>query len=346
MNIFLVPHTWARHVAVGLFVAGAGLVTWWLLLALQVVVLPAIGFMLSPGWDGPLYLGLGGGAIAFTSVLAEQSLRRQPVLQRTMLPVAAGLVSFMATMISYLMLQAIHGALASESMAPLVTDPGYSSLRYRVLQWCAAGVMSGFGPAAVRVISTRSLRGLFDHVAGGLASGLMGAAFWHFFSYYGVPFLDLSDDLYLGPAMGLFGWGLAHGMLVWGIPSELYAGWVRVLSPHRFGHRIPVDRIDGKAAERFVGHFPRGLDMYLPADKGVAELHVSFVADGQGEYAVRGLSQAPILLKRPLERVDLRYDPRRPAPLQTELRMEDRVFLGQGDAQTELEFLLLPKEET
>jgi len=53
-----------------------------------------------------------------------------------------------------------------------------------------------------------------------------------------------------------------------------------------------------------------------------------------------------ILANHPLERVDLRYDPRRPAPLETDLRMEDRVFLGAGAAQTEVEFLLLPKEET
>ena len=44
------------------------------------------------------------------------------------------------------------------------------------------------------------------------------------------------------------------------------------------------------------------------------------------------------------QRIDLRYDPRRPAPLETELSMEDRILVG-GDGQTVVEFLLLPKEE-
>jgi hypothetical protein len=49
-------------------------------------------------------------------------------------------------------------------------------------------------------------------------------------------------------------------------------------------------------------------------------------------------------VKRPLERIDLRYDPRRPAPLETTLDMEDRILVGPG-GDTEIEFLMLPKEE-
>jgi len=93
-----------------------------------------------------------------------------------------------------------------------------------------------------------------------------------------------------------------------------------------------------------VGHFPRGLDLYLPADQAVAELHISFIVDGNSRYAVRGLSIQPTQVKRFLERVDLRYDPRRPAPLETELKMEDRILLGPG-GETVVEFIMLPKEE-
>jgi hypothetical protein len=207
---------------------------------------------------------------------------------------------------------------------------------------------SGFAPLLARMGMARKLRGMgiFDHLAGGLSAGLFGAAAWYFLGFYGVRFLGMPPDMYIAGAWGIFLWGLAHGLLVWGIPRDLYAAWVRVLSPHRFGHRIPIDRLDGKASERFLGHYPRGLDMYLPADKGVAELHVSFVSDGEQNYALRGLSQVHLQVKRPLEAIDLRYDPRRPAPLEAELEPEDRIFLGSGAAQTELEFVLLPKEES
>ena len=79
-------------------------------------------------------------------------------------------------------------------------------------------------------------------------------------------------------------------------------------------------------------------------EQGVAELHLSVVVDERYRYAVRGLSVQPTLVRRFLERIDLRYDPMRPAPLETQLSMEDRVVLGEAGA-SELEFILLPKEE-
>jgi hypothetical protein len=51
------------------------------------------------------------------------------------------------------------------------------------------------------------------------------------------------------------------------------------------------------------------------------------------------------MVKRMMESVDLRYDPRRPAPLETTLQNEDRIVMGAGGTQSEVEFLLLPKEE-
>ena len=78
----------------------------------------------------------------------------------------------------------------------------------------------------------------------------------------------------------------------------------------------------------------------------LAELHASFLVDEERRYAVRGLSVHGVEVKRSLERLDLRYDPSRPAPLETSLQMEDRVVLRTEDGkETVLEFLLLPKEE-
>jgi len=84
---------------------------------------------------------------------------------------------------------------------------------------------------------------------------------------------------------------------------------------------------------------------YLPVEQGVAELHTSFVRTSDARYTVRGLSQQPTLVKRPLERIDIRYDPARPAPLETELRSEDVVILSDGRNEAQVEFVMLPKEE-
>jgi hypothetical protein len=345
MNIFLVPYTWARHLAVSFVVGSAALLTWWVILQCEIVVFPLIRFGWRQGAEGAFLLSITAGVIAFVSVLADMSLRRAAIWWRAGLPVAAGLVSMILAMICCGMSTGAVSLLASKVMQGLANDPSFTSLRYTILMWAGAGIASGTGPLAARIAYTRKPWGIFDHLVGGLTSGAIGGAVWHYFGYFGIEILGVPEDLYYAPAFGLLTWGFLHGLLVWGVPAELYAGWIRVLSPHRFGHRIPIDGAPGAQSERFIGHFPRGLDMYLPADKGVAELHVSFVTDGQQRYALRGLSQHPTTVKRPLERVDLRYDPRRPAPLETDLQPEDRVFLGTGNAQTEVEFLLIPREE-
>jgi hypothetical protein len=227
----------------------------------------------------------------------------------------------------------------------------------------AAGFAAGFGPLAVRRFHAWLTRNwawggrdptgpqpapswlefagtVFAHLGGGSVAGAVAAIAWHVPAYYSA----IQGELYVASALASFSFGFLHGLLVWPLPDDLYAGWIRVLSYERYGLRIPVPHADGTPAERFVGHFPRGLDLYLPADVGVAELHLSFTK-GRGDlYTVRGLSIAPTLVKRFLERIDLRYDPRRPAPLETPLHMEDRVLIG-DKAQTEIEFLMLPKEE-
>lgn len=366
MNIYLIPYTMARHVVVALPVAAAALVAWWISLVTVVAVGP-IFHRFSFWWiqqvEGAWFLGNVAAAVAFTSVLIEGSLRRRALHFRVGYAVIAGLLAVLVTWLCYLVWMPIEPYLGTRAMREVLSDPSLVTLRYKLPLWLAAGWASGLGPLVARVgqkvVVWRFKIGadphqstdvelnlaeigqmLFYHLVGGAVAGMCGAAVWHMFGFYDW----IAGDLYLASALGALVWGTVHGLMVWGIPDELYAGWVRVLSAERYGLRIPVPHADGSAAERFVGHFPRGLDLYLPAEQGVAELHVSFVVDADHHYTVRGLSVQPTVVKRFLERIDLRYDPRRPAPLETSLGMEDRILIG-PNGETELEFLMLPKEE-
>lgn len=351
MNIVLVPYTWARHLNVALVTGSAALVGWWVLLFFTVVIRPVIGIGFAHWFEGAALLALASGLIAGTSILAEMSLRRLGPLYRFGLPVITALFAGLFTLLMFGVMTLIVRLVTPSSLEALINDQHFASYRFRFLQWAFAGIASGVAPFIIRAILFRKWLIGFDHLGGGLSAGVLGGVVWHFLSYFGIavpgskPIVYLiPPDMYLATALALFTWGFLHGLLVWAIPDELYAGWFRVMDGARAGHRIPIDHVTGGPSERFVGHFPRGLDMHLPEEKGVAELHVSFVTDGQGRYAVRGLSQAPTNVKRFLERVDLRYDARRPAPLETELSNEDTVSLGaKGD--TVIEFLLLPKEE-
>jgi hypothetical protein len=338
MNIFLIPHTWARHAAMGLVVGGAALLNWWVFIHWIVWAGPTLqryGMLPTVGAEGAWFLATTAAAVAGASTLAEHSLRRSPLWKRVAFTLAAWLLTFLIALLGYWMMQVItRYVFTSREMRPVVADPSLASLRARLLSWLAAGVASGLGAVVIRRFA-----GFFTHFFGGVTAAGVGAAVWQWLGY------QLVGDLYLASALACFVWGLVHGLLVWPIPSELYAGWIRVLSDTRYAWRVPVDRVDGQASERFVGHFPRGLDLFMPVEDGVAELHTSFVVHGDHRYAVRGLSQQPTVVKRFLETVDLRYDPRRPAPLETDLHMEDRVIMGHGAQQSEVEFLLLPKEE-
>ena len=86
--------------------------------------------------------------------------------------------------------------------------------------------------------------------------------------------------------------------------------------------------------------------MFLNADEGVQELHLSLRVDEKQRYSARGLSLMPTTVKRFLERVDLRYDPRRPAPLETRLSSGDRIRIGDAESFAEVEFIMLPREES
>ncbi|MCB9675084.1 MAG: hypothetical protein H6737_08200 [Alphaproteobacteria bacterium] len=366
MNIFLVPYTWIRHVVVALNTGGAALLTWYAIQIWIIGLAPTfhgIGLYWNQAFEGTMFLSGIGGMIAFTSVLAEGSLRRRAMTWRMMYAVLGGGLTFFGTVATYLFFRMLVPYMSTEDYVEVVEDASLVTLRYTLALWALAGVMSGLGPYAARKIQRFAARAfgfavdgavrpianpwsvrfaeLFFHTGGGFAAAVFGAAAWQLMGQY----REWGGDLYLASAAAAFIWGFGHGLLTWGIPDDLYAGWIRILSAERYGLRIPIDKVDGTPSERFVGHFPRGLDMYMPAEHGVAELHTSFVVDRSHHYAVRGLSIQPTVVKRFLERINLGYDPRRPAPLETQLKMGDRILMGVGKDYSEVEFLLLPKEE-
>lgn len=332
MNIFLVPYTRWRHLAMALWCGGFGLVAWWVVLSLTVVGGPKW----EPRWDGPVLLGAIATFVAASSVLGEDNLRRQPLLKRIARTALAALIAVANTLLWYWLWHTLSPLVLPDEWAVDAADSSLVSLRYRVGAFFMGGLSTGLAGTFVR-----RFQHFVSHVAGGITAALAGGAAWH---VLGSNFQGLTDLYLAGAGLG-FVWGFVYGLFTWPIPEELYAGWIRVLSPTRFGRRIPVDDPEGNPKERFVGHFPRGLDLFLPVDDGVLEMHVSVAKDQKGRYTARGLSLAPTRVKRFLERVDLRYDPRRPAPLETRLSSGDRIILGEGEHQAELEFLMLPKEE-
>ncbi len=366
LNIFLIPYTWLRHFAMALWCGVAGLLAWFAVLSLIVsgkVYWP-------PDADGPTLMVCVSAAVAMAAIAGEGSLRRLGPLGQLWRIALTGALSAFFTSIWYAFWHAMAGSLlfSGDQWAEDAADASLVSLTFRIGAFAMGGLGSGCAVLMLRIIdgvSGEALRrraakkrqesglapiphiprtnpSFLSHLAGGLAAGLAAGMCWHLL---GSGYEYFSGDLYLaGAGMGL-AWGFTFGLLTWTVPDELYAGWVRVLSDYRYGRRIPVDALDGSAKERFVGHFPRGLDLYLPAETAVSELHVSVAVDGKRQYKARGLTLQPTLVRRFLERINLRYDPQRPAPLETRLSSGDRIFLGEGDQQTELEFIMLPREE-
>ena len=337
MNIFLLPYTWPRHIAMGLWCGGAGLLAWWALLSFYILVGPSW----SPSWDGPLLMVSISATVAVASVLGEGNLRRRRLLSRAwrLLLVLASAVGF--TLVWYTLWHQISLRLIASFFPALefdALDASLVNLKFHIGAFAMCGMSTGMAAMISRGIG--GWRGMVSHLGGGMAAGLAAGTVW-----YSLHNSSFYHDLYLsGAGMG-FTWGFVFGVLSWGIPDDLYAGWLRVLSYRRFGHRVPIDAQGLAAKERFVGHYPRGLDLYLSPEDGVMEMHISVAVDSSQRYWLRGLTLQPTLLRRFLERIDLRYDARRPAPLQTRLRSGDRVILNEGEQHAELEFLMLPREE-
>jgi hypothetical protein len=333
VNIFLIPYTWLRHLSMALWCAGAGLLAWWAALTWVVWIGPSW----PPEYDGPILMCVVSGAVACASVLGECNLRRLPMLSRLWRVALATGLSVAFTGIWYTLWHSVGHALlfTAPDAAGDAADASLVSLRFRLGAFAMGGLSCGIGPLIVRKGAH-----LVPHLVGGIASGLAGGLAWHLFNF------TVDTDLYVAGAMLGATWGFTYGLLAWPIPDALYAGWLRVLSANRFGRRIPIDSQDGSPKERFVGHFPRGLDLFQPMEDGVMELHLSVAVDSKQRYKARGLSLAPTVVRRLLERVDLRYDPRRPAPLETRLSSGDRIRMStQGGGFSEVEFVMLPREE-
>jgi hypothetical protein len=334
VNIFLIPYTWMRHVAVALVCAAAALMGWWVLLA-ATVYFP----FWTVEWDGALYIAMLCFTSAGASTMAEASYRRSPLWKRGLYTFASASLSGSIAIIGYWGWSAFLGPLIFSAVgAADLSEPTLVSLRYRLPGFLLAGMQAGLGPLALR-----KGQGVFSHFGAGAAAGLLAGATWYTLGYP-KSFIGLSD-LYLASAAGAVVFGGTFGLLAWGIPDSLYAGWLRIVSESRHGRRIPIDGADGGPRERFLGHFPRGLDVFLPAEDGVMELHISIMVTRKQEYRARGLTLQPTIVKRFLERVDLRYDPRRAAPLETRLSSGDRLLLGPQNDPTVVEFIMLPREE-
>jgi len=332
VNIYLIPYTWLRHLAMAFWLGVVALVVWWLLLTWTMLG----PFDMGPSMDGYLFVCVQAAMIGGASTLGEANLRRLAIPSRLWRVLLSMAICSVTAIIAYTVWSRGLMAVLDETIwAENARDPSLASLKFRVGAFAAGGLASALGPLAIR-----KGEGVIAHLFGGLAAGLAGGATWYLMSF-GL----IASDLYLAGAAASLAWGCAHGLLVFGIPDALYAGWLRVLSANRYGLRIPVDAPDRGAKERFIGHFPRGLDLFLPVDEGVLEMHVSVAVDKKQRYTARGLSLHPTHVRRLLEKIDLSYDARRPAPLTTRLSSGDRVVMSDGQAEAHFEFLMLPREE-
>jgi len=364
MELERIPYTWTRHLAAGLKAGSNMLVVWLVFQAFVVGAAPSLeesGFYWLREAEFFVLLSTAAAVLAWTSVATEWGVRKRRLFWRFFYSSVAGFAAWVFTLLLMLIVQALLLASGGEVWGETLTDPSLVSLRYRGAFWVAAGLGSGLGPwmarsmrffqdrlgfddgtgPAIKPRWTSLVTELYHHLMAGLTGSLLGASIWY--ACYALPWLG--SDLYIGSALGLVVWGVVHGSIAWILPEDLYGGWARLLTGQRFGKRIFLGKLDGVHTERFLGHYPRGLDLFVDATQGVEELHVSMVNDGRGRFTVRGLSYAPTRLRRFLEAIDLSYDVSRPAPLETQLSMEDRILVGSA-GETEFEFLMLPLDES
>ena len=327
MNIYLIPYKWTRHLSMGYWCATFGLSTWWLLQ----IFLSQSSMSWPANLDGVIWLTSLSSVIAAGSTLGEGNLRRWRFRDRLWKSLTAGGIAFGASLGGYYLWMLLVRLVIGEEGV----DSNLLNYQYRIGAFILMGVASGLGAVTVR--KWNGMIQLFTHLFGGFTAGLGAAVIWGLtwsaFELY---------ELYYASAFASTGFGFLFGVCVWGVPDDLYAGWIRVISHHRFGHRIPIDPGATEPRERFVGHYPNGLDLYLPPESSAMELHTSFRVDKEQRYYLRGLSVYPTRMKRFLEWVRLDYDPRSPVPVETQLESEDRIRMGDA---AEIEFIVLPREE-
>ncbi len=345
MNIFLVPYTWLRHLQTAFWCGIFSLLAWWVYISWFLL----LGPFWSPSMDGYVWCNTLVVFTAMGAVLCEGSLRRSPLRWRLLKLATAGGVGFLSNFILFFLYKGFLGSLVFSLLniiKPLVGgdvvdielgDPHRIIFQHQLTLFVLSGLSVSIG-----TLFARKWDGwvhVANHLLGGVFSGLALAATWAYFLYFAPSY---GSHLYFSAAIGSLMFGLVFGLSAWTIPDSLYAGWIRVLSPTRFGYRVPIDAKPGMAKERFIGSYTNGLDIYLPPQEGVMELHISAYVDEKQRYYVRGLSQKETILSRFLEKIRMNYDPASPAPFETELSSEDRVQLGE---QAEVEFIMLPREE-
>jgi hypothetical protein len=336
----LPPVPWARHLWLSAATGGAAALGWWVALYIvQTLAVPSF-------WVGPLWLALVVGSSVGAALIADAvGTGREPVRAALWValcgPAAAGTVA-VGTAVSVALVDLV-------ARGTVLDQDGLVSLRGQLLAFVTAGSAAGCWLGAGRLLPRLARRWwpdlevaddapwpirLAEHVAAGAVAGGAWAAVWFAFGVYG----GLGGDLFAGAALGSTIFGLLLGLLAGNAPRRAWAPWLRVRRGARAGTRVPLVDEAGRPLERFVGHFPRGLDLFLPFETGAAEVHVSVTVDALGDVVVRGHSVAPTVLKRFLETVDLAYDPRAPAPVEAVIAPGEIVRVGD----VELEVLYLP----
>ena len=308
------------------------LLCWWFFLSYLLLVGP----FWSPYWDSFFSGWLLVLSCAGANILGEAGLRRwngKQIVKKILLLLG---VSFL----SYLLLLSIWNVIFS--MFSNVSNTSHVMvLRYRLGDFICAGLATGI---SVLVGQKWGWQNVINHLMAGLFAGLGAAALRTTPYFLEQMSSDLfTNDLYFAGAVSCVSFGFLFGISAREIPEELYVGWVRVLTGSRFSQRIPIDALEQKNKERFLGHYPNGLDLYLPANEGILELHASIVhSPSTSQYILRGLSLEQTKMKRMFEWARVDYDPQSPVPREVELQNGDRIELGE---QTEIEFLILPREE-
>ena len=307
-----------------------------------------VGPFWSSGFDGffwlcPLVVASSGGSIFLEGSLRRASLRWRMFTFLTSSGVSLGL--FFLLYSSYdstlgPLFFSIFDIVKEKSIDVDLTDQHKVAFQNQLGIFLVAGFCTAFGTLIVRKPGGKRLFHIGNHLLGGILAGLSAATVWMFFLNFSP---DTGIHLYLSGAFSSLTFGFIFGLSAWTIPDDLYAGWLRVMSPSRFAHRVPIDATQGGTKERFVGSYANGLDLYLPQGEGVMELHVSaYLEEGQ-KYIIRGLSQQATVIKRSMETVQLHYNPQSPQPSETQLYSEDLIYMGSGGV---LEFIMLPREET
>ena len=336
MNIILIPYTWVRHIQPALWCGFYGAVAWWLFLSWFLL----IGPFWSPNFDGTIWCSLLAMLVSSGMILSEATLYRWPLKRRLWKIGTVASVSFgLVLLFNWFFILVLSIALQDSDIA----NPHVVSLKLKLCTFVAAGLSTGLSVQMVR--GWKGSASLINYVVAGLNAGFLAALIWslmHSFLPKSALSAYLGYDLFWSGLASNFLFGVIFGLGSWTIPNELYAGWLRILSPQRFGHRVPIDAGDGAPKERFVGHYPNGLDLFLPFELGVQELHISIHKNHEEEFILRGLSQDSTRLKRLLEWVNIHYDPNRPAPYEASLNAGDQITLGPS---AKLEFLILPREE-